>query len=90
MTSPGYRSYVIRAWTASSEGDARARVRIEVVDSGAEIDLRGIAASRLAAAVEAAIRDASRELVGDGASGGEPVADEPVSDRPPRHPTAPG
>jgi hypothetical protein len=74
MSRAGYRSYVIRAWTRGSVIDARARVRIEVVESGAQVDLRGLAATQLAAAVEAAIDGASRGPAEDGARTAAPAA----------------
>lgn len=63
MTKAAYRSYVIRAWTQGPDDPARVRVRIERVESGEQVDISGSAASQLAAAVEAAIRGATREML---------------------------
>jgi hypothetical protein len=81
MTSAGHRSYVIRAWTRPSDAQARTHVRIERVESGEQVDLRGAAANRLAAAVEAAIREASLDVSGDeGALSDEPGLERPADD----------
>jgi hypothetical protein len=63
VTKAAYRSYVIRAWTQGPDDAARVRVRIERVESGEQVDISGAAASRLATAVEAAIRGATRQML---------------------------
>ena len=68
MDEPSYRSYVIRAWRSGRGDDARARIRIERVELGEQVDLEGSAATRLAASIEAAIDAASNAL-----SAGDPA-----------------
>jgi hypothetical protein len=55
-----YRSYVIRAWQADEDAGAVARVVIEEVSSGMQVELRGDPATDLGRSIRAALagRDA--------------------------------
>ncbi len=73
MDEPSYRSYVIRAWRSGHGDDARARIRIERVESGEQVDLSGDAARLLAASVESAIVTASHALTTEAAATAAPA-----------------
>jgi hypothetical protein len=50
-----YRSYVIRVWQRRGGGDTEARVVVEEVQSGRQIEMRGRSAATLAAAIAATV-----------------------------------